>query len=277
MSTINSTSKGKSNNAGNLVKDIFTTIIFIGLTILVGTTSLYTCRVSQSNILPTDINCFPYTNQVEKPEEIGIDINVFYDADKKEKVSEKIRFPYDDNIKKEKHGNYIIQYLKYISDKVNDTKTTPLLKYFLKTCQESVVNSMTILDFCATLINANFSESLIIISGYFTSLFIWLITLVINIIYCFYLWVANLSIFFEGQSVMSIAMNWKFWLILFLSLIFFPITIIIIILFIALTPLLAIFNIILSILLPLSMKAKKKRTRRQRLYLCRHVFRCSLL
>ena len=82
-----------------LVKDIFTTIIFIGLTILVGTTSLYTCRVSQSNILPTDINCFPYTNQVEKPEEIGIDINVFYDADKKEKVSEKIRFPYDDNIK----------------------------------------------------------------------------------------------------------------------------------------------------------------------------------
>ena len=108
-----------------------------------------------------------------------------FDVDKKEKVSEKIRFPYDDNIKKEKHGNYIIQYLKYISDKVNDTKTTPLLKYFLKTCQESVVNSMTILDFCATLINANFSESLIIISGYFTSLFIWLITLVINIIHDF--------------------------------------------------------------------------------------------
>ena len=59
-------------------------IIYFGLSGLV----LYACKLGQSNILPSDDNCFPYTDIKPKIEEI--DTNIFILNEQ----SMKLRFPF---------------------------------------------------------------------------------------------------------------------------------------------------------------------------------------
>ena len=53
---------------------------------------MYVCKLAQSNILPTDINCAPYTDT--EPNIQPIETNIFQ-TDGEKPLSMKISFPYD--------------------------------------------------------------------------------------------------------------------------------------------------------------------------------------
>jgi len=235
------------NNAANFVIGMSKNIITLGILVLVGACVLYSCRVAQSNILPTDINCFPFTDTLgDKPAEIGIDINIMYDSSSQQKVSEKIKFPFDENILlvKGNPGNYIIKYLKWISK----PGTFSFSEYILKTCKDSIVNSIFLFDGFYTLLNSILPESFIFVFGLFLVMFVAMFIFIINIFYCFYLWIVNyFTILFKGGLFENAGSK----LMMFIIFLFvFPFILV-------LTPILSLWNVIISFFFPLTMKAKK--------------------
>ena len=53
---------------------------------------LYVCKLAQSNILPTDINCAPYTDSTPIITPVQIDI---FQTGGDDPLSMKLNFPYD--------------------------------------------------------------------------------------------------------------------------------------------------------------------------------------
>ena len=263
-----------TENVGKLAKSIAYIIIHVGIIILVGTATLYGCRVSQSNILPSDVNCYPYNEtQLNKPEEIPISINVVYNSETHKKESEKITFPFDENIQNTKSS--VIHFIKFISEKLHNSKTNNVLKYFLKVLQGSISNSIGLYNLFLNFINSTLSESFVIIFSQIIFLFLCIFIYIGNLFCTFYLWITNIFMVFGNseneESLMSIFSNisnlfkyftnWKNWVVIILCIIFFPLILVLLIittvLIIVFTFVLPFFNILLSFILSCSMKAEK--------------------
>jgi len=98
-------------------------------------------------------------------------------------------------LEKGKPGNYIIKYLKWISE----PGTFSFSEYILKTCKDSITNSIFLFDGFYTLLNMMLPESIIFVFGLFMMMFVAMFIFVINIFYCFYLWIVNyFTILFKG-------------------------------------------------------------------------------
>ncbi len=79
-------------NIKNFVVSIIVTLIVIILYFSIGGLILFSCKLAQSNILPTDMRCYPYTDS--KPEIKPIQTNIFTTFQEPQ-VSMKLSFPYD--------------------------------------------------------------------------------------------------------------------------------------------------------------------------------------
>ena len=88
-----------SNNTPNYFKffqNINSIIIFIILYFISGIFVLYSCKIAQSNILPIESDCFPFSNA--KPTVTPINTNIFKTyADQNIPKSIKLSFPYQEN------------------------------------------------------------------------------------------------------------------------------------------------------------------------------------
>ena len=85
-----------SSNLKNIGSFLLLSIIYIVVIILYFQCSglvLYACKLAQSNILPTDIHCFPYTET--KPDIQPIQTNIFTTFTEPQ-LSMKMSFPYDE-------------------------------------------------------------------------------------------------------------------------------------------------------------------------------------
>ena len=80
--------------ATTLFRQLFT----FGIMIVIGTTMVYSGKVAQANILPTNINCFPYTNLTPTIEKIDVDINIVK-VKQDEVYSTKLQFDQAKNMK----------------------------------------------------------------------------------------------------------------------------------------------------------------------------------
>ena len=73
--------------SGTFMATMFSKLLLLGIIVVTGTCMVYTCRVAQSNILPTDLNCYPYTNIMpiinNGQGDISININVVKTNDSK--------------------------------------------------------------------------------------------------------------------------------------------------------------------------------------------------
>ena len=95
--TPKNTSKETVQNTIAFFNSIMYQLLNLFIVLLVGTSILYGCKVSQSNILPTVFQCFPYQSNDPTLKEIPINMNTTYL--KGEKYSQKIYFPYEYNKK----------------------------------------------------------------------------------------------------------------------------------------------------------------------------------
>lgn len=117
-----STTTSKNTSTSNIIvylKSVLHTIVLLIIYFILGAIVLYECKLAQSNILPTDLECYPYTETY--PEIQKIFTNIFVtNTDPQESV--KLSFPYDKyNSKygildmfrkyKEKHdSNFLVNY-----------------------------------------------------------------------------------------------------------------------------------------------------------------------
>lgn len=178
--TTSTTSYGKK-----ILHFIFTTLIVIlmifvyfGISGLV----LYTCKLAQCNILPTEQNCHPYTDVM--PQVTPIQTNIF-NTSTDPPMSMKLSFPYTD-----KNASYkLLEIMKPGSNF--------LMNYFVSIITELVRFTNSSLNITMNAINETFSESLIVVLGPIIYGIIYSVLLLFNQLYFIYLWFAEMKWFFK--------------------------------------------------------------------------------
>jgi hypothetical protein len=161
----NATQSQSENNTGNQIltytKSIIYAIIILLLIICIGTSILYSCKVAQSNILPTDLLCNPYNNtsfMIPDIKEININVTNINETQQ----SEKIKFLYENNNK-----NIILDTLQKMS---KNLKVKPIIMYFITILENLLCFIYNSLNVYLNFLNTSVSESLIIFGTPFITL-----------------------------------------------------------------------------------------------------------
>ena len=161
--------KKNKNPTGTLNwKDYFTDILsfFIKLLLvfIIGSRIVFACKVAQANLLPTNMNCMPYTNtqpifETTEPE-VNIDIMKIYDSGSKkyETFSTKLVFP----IKDDTMNHFVLDKLRKVSQQHN---TSRLTMYLVDILNNLFSFNFGAVSFILNSMNSMFSESVIIILG----------------------------------------------------------------------------------------------------------------
>jgi len=154
-----------------------------------GGLTLYICKLAQSNILPTEDKCFPYTDNI--PDIQKIKTNLFTTFTEPE-MSVKLEFPYDEY----NSSNILL-------DKCREYKQTPS-SYFLANYLISIIESLV--QFNYSIINSimnmmnNIPEVILVLFGPIIISIIVSFNLIINLFYFVYLWFANMYWFFKTNK-----------------------------------------------------------------------------
>jgi uncharacterized membrane protein len=150
---------------------------------------LYGCKVAQSNILPTEEGCIPYTDDPIKLDEIKCNIfNTLFDP----VLSMKISFPYN----RENSKNLLIDLLRKYK---MSSKVGAVPNYFI-----SIIEKLLLLNYSSYNVFLNFlnnaPEVINVIIGPIIVLVFTLCLLFFNIFYTIYLWFSQMSWFFKENT-----------------------------------------------------------------------------
>jgi len=202
----NSTIDNKSSDklpTSSFFKSLFIQIFNLFLLIFIGLAILYNTKVSQSNIIPTDVNCQPY--DINKSEINKIDINV--DVMKSnnngnyEVKSTKITFPYTKNINIINNSSLGLKYLKTWKYMEN---TNPFYIYIATIQSKLFSNSFSMYNNIFNVINQTCSDSVIVFLLPLIFLLIVFIIGIINSVYFVYLYFFELYLLFSSKKEFKI-------------------------------------------------------------------------
>lgn len=182
--------ESKSSNVSSYMSNIisflsFVIILFICIVIYYTGSGLfiYACKLAQSNILPTDLHCSPYTDI--KPNIQPIQTNIFTVGDQSMKLS----FPYNEYNSK----NYI---LDMFYEYKNDPNSSFLANYLISMIESIVHFNYSSLNKIFNVLNG-LPEFIIVLFGPILFSFISTILLIFDHIYFIYLWFAKMGWFFK--------------------------------------------------------------------------------
>ncbi len=190
--------KAETNGTGNSdyttkLKGFASSVLSITVVLIIYFSSssllLYGCKLAQSNILPTESNCYPYTET--KPTIKPINTNIFTTFFEP-KMSMKMNFPYDEH-------NSSNKLLSMFREYKNEPKSNFLANYFI-----SIVESLVQFNYSAynTILNMinGLPETVIMLFGPMIFGIITAIVLLCDNLYLIYLWFANMGWFFKTNT-----------------------------------------------------------------------------
>jgi hypothetical protein len=185
-------SKNSTNLSYNIPKFIITLIILIFIIIIYfsfGGLTLYACKLAQSNILPTESKCFPYTYYKPKIDEISTNIfNTFTNPS----LSMKLKFPYNEY----NSSNKIIDLFRNYK---NEPDSNFLMNYFIQIIESLILFNYSSFNFMLNGLNT-IPETLIILLGPIIVLVFSLIIFLCDHLYVIYLWFSSMNWFFKTNK-----------------------------------------------------------------------------
>jgi hypothetical protein len=185
-------SSNSATFASNIVSFI-TSVISIFIVILLYFSGsgliLFVCKLAQSNVLPTEENCYPYTDS--KPNIQSIQTNVFTTFTDPE-MSMKMEFPYDLNL-----SNKVLDMFREYKNKPNSNF---LANYFISIFEQLLHFNYSAINTIMNLMNSTFPEQVIIGLGPIIAGFLYSFGIFINTIYFIYLWFSNMGWFFKTNK-----------------------------------------------------------------------------
>ncbi len=186
----NSSDKGDYlKNIGSFMTSVV--VMFIAITVYYTGSGLvlYACKLAQSNILPTDIHCSPYTDL--KPDIQPIKTNIFTTGGDSP-LSMKLSFPYNEYNSK----NYIIDMFREYK---NEPKSNFLANYFISMIESVIHFNYSIFNKILDMLNG-LPEFLLVIFGPAIAAFMTTIIFILDHVYLIYLWFAQMGWFFKTNS-----------------------------------------------------------------------------
>ena len=230
------------SNVGTFALNVFIVFIIIALYFGSGGLILYACKLGQSNILPTDIHCFPY--QDTKPDIQPIPINIFNTLLSDPQMSNKIKFPYNEY----NSANKILDMFRKYKD---EPKSHFLANYFISILESIMQLNYSSFNFILNLLNEVVPEILIILLGPIIVSIVTILLFLFDHLYLIYLWFAGMGWFFKTNTNDSgsgkpnwedvTIINWfSYWcaiwlIILFVILFFFSFPLLSVIAFLSMT------------------------------------------
>lgn len=188
------TDSNKSKETVENTIAFFNTIMYqllnLFIVLLVGTAILYGCKVSQSNILPTDLQCFPYISTETSVKEIPINMNTTYL--KGEKYSQKIYFPYEYN-----KNNSLLDFLRRIKE---SPKANSVAAFLVDVVMSFIQFNYSLTNGFYSILNTYLPESIILLFSPFFLLPCFLFFVFLDFFYFMYAWFSNMSWLFKRNT-----------------------------------------------------------------------------
>jgi len=183
----------------SFVKSLFCQLINLTVIIIIGLFFLYSVKVSQANIMPTDVNCEPYdiNKTVIEAIDINVDVMKYNENGKTISRSTKINFPYNENINILKNSVLGINYLK--EWKYNEN-TNAFYIYLSTIISELYANNFNILNNIYKMLNQSCNETAIVFLTPLFFIFVVILLLFVNNIYFVYLSLFKLYLLFSVKS-----------------------------------------------------------------------------
>jgi hypothetical protein len=175
------------NNIGKFLLSLIFLVFFVLIYFCSSGALLYCIKLAQTNILPTDINCTPYTSS--KPEIQEIQTNIFPSGDG---LSAKLSFPYDESNSKHMLLDMFRRYKE-------DPNISNIACYFISIFEKMVCFNYSSLNFSLQFLN-QIPELLNILIGPIIYGYIFSIIFIINHLYFIYVWFSQTSWFFKKHS-----------------------------------------------------------------------------
>lgn len=170
----------------NFIISVISIIVILVIYYIFGGFILYACKIGQSNILPTEINCMPYSGN--EPNIQPIQTNIFL-SNTEPQLSEKLSFPYD----KYNSKNSIIDFLRSYKESPNTNK---FVNYFISILYYVMNFNYSCLNFYFNFINL-MPETLIILLGPLITIFYITFIFIFDHIYLIYLWFSQMYWLFK--------------------------------------------------------------------------------
>jgi hypothetical protein len=190
--------KEETSTSGS--KDYFTNVVSFVLTVIVmfiiiaiyyasSGLILYACKLGQSNILPTDVHCFPYGET--KPNIQPIQTNIFTTFTDPQ-MSMKMNFPYNEY-------NASNKILDMFREYKNEPRSNFLANYFISIMETIIQFNYSSFNTILNMLN-ELPEVLLVILGPIIVGFLSTIIFILDNLYLLYLWFANMGWFFKTNA-----------------------------------------------------------------------------
>lgn len=189
----NTTNKEESSYASKVVNFVILTLILcLAIILYFGFSGalLYSCKLGQSNILPTDSKCEPYTQNKASIQEKKI--NIFTDTFINPQNSMKLIFPHDE-------FNLSNKLLDMFRDYKNEPESNFLANYFISIMEALIQFFYICINFTLNMMN-QLPEAVIIIFGIPIVSIISSFVLIFSNFYIVFLWFANMKWFFKSNE-----------------------------------------------------------------------------
>jgi hypothetical protein len=176
----------------NIISFVLTVIVLFIIIAIYYTSSgfiLYACKLGQSNILPTDVHCFPYGET--KPDIQPIKTNIFTTFTDPQ-LSMKMSFPYNDY-------NSSNKILDMFREYKNEPRSNFLANYFISIMESIIQFNYSSFNTILNMLN-ELPEVLLVIFGPIIVGFLSLIIFLLDHLYLLYLWFANMGWFFKTNT-----------------------------------------------------------------------------
>lgn len=183
-----STSSGLQN-IGKFVTSILSVIIYLLIYFSLSGLVLYGCKIGQSNILPTDNKCYPYSET--KPNIDNIPINIF-NTFTEPQLSMKINFPYN----KINSSNTILDLFRNYKDEPNSNF---LANYFISIIESLIQFNFSSINLILNTLNG-LPEIIVVLLGPIIFTIASTVVFFLDHFYLIYLWFANMGWFFKYNS-----------------------------------------------------------------------------
>ena len=183
---------GSNEYFSNIVSFALTVIVmFIIIAIYYASSGLilYACKLGQSNILPTDVHCFPYGET--KPNIQPIQTNIFTTFTDPQ-MSMKMNFPYNEY-------NASNKILDMFREYKNEPRSNFLANYFISIMETIIQFNYSSFNTILNMLN-ELPEVLLVILGPIIVGFLSTIIFILDNLYLLYLWFANMGWFFKTNT-----------------------------------------------------------------------------
>jgi hypothetical protein len=166
-------------------------ILFIAITVYYTGSGLilYACKLAQSNILPTDVHCSPYTDSAPNIQPIKTNI---FSTGGDNPLSMKLSFPYNEYNSK----NYILDMFR---DYKNEPKSHFLANYLISMIEIVIQFNYSAVNKVLDMLNG-LPEIILVIFGPIIVAFISTLLFIVDHLYLIYLWFAQMGWFFKTNT-----------------------------------------------------------------------------